>query len=80
MKNIYLLLLSLFLLPSAFAKDGYLFNPCGNESVLINEWMSNKSILLNKKTSLGDGEDFLISYLDANRDICLQKNMIYSLN
>lgn len=51
MKNIFLLILSFFTLSNVFAKDGFLFNPCTNEKILLNQFLFSKNILLNKKLS-----------------------------
>ncbi|MDC2826243.1 hypothetical protein PHA51_09410, partial [Rodentibacter pneumotropicus] len=73
MKNIFLLVLSFFTLSNVFAKDGFLFNPCTNEKILLNQSLFSKNILLNKKIELDKVDFFLISYLDNKGEICHEK-------
>lgn len=73
MRKIYLFITLLLASSNLFANNITLLNPCTNDEISIDDALSNKSILLNKKLSLGNTTLFHISYLEQDGSICLEK-------
>ena len=73
MRNLFLLILSFLVFSNVLAKDVDLINPCTNENILLDEVLSNKSILLNNRAISNQVEDFFISYLDQDGEACYKK-------
>ncbi|WP_109060019.1 hypothetical protein [Aggregatibacter aphrophilus] len=73
MRNLFLLILSFLIFSNVLAKDVDLINPCTNENILLDEVLSNKSILLNNRAISNQVEAFFISYLDKDREACYKK-------
>ena len=59
MRNLFLLILSFLVFSNVLAKDVDLINPCTNENILLDEVLSNKSILLNNRAISNQVEAFL---------------------
>ena len=73
MRNLFLLILSFLVFSNVLAKDVDLINPCTNENILLDEVLSNKSILLNNRAISNQVEAFFISYLDQDGEACYKK-------
>lgn len=73
MRKVYLFIISFLASPNLFANNITLLNPCTNNEIAIADALSNKSILLNKRLSLGNATLFHISYLEQDGSICLEK-------
>ena len=73
MRNVFLLILSFLVFSNVLAKDVDLINPCTNENILLDEVLSNKSILLNNRAISNQVEAFFISYLDQDGEACYKK-------
>ena len=73
MRNLFLLILSFLVFSNVLAKDVDLINPCTNENILLDEVLSNKSILLNNIAISNQVEAFFISYLDQDGEACYKK-------
>lgn len=73
MRNLFLLILSFLVFSNVLAKDVDLINPSTNENILLDEVLSNKSILLNNRAISNQVEAFFISYLDQDGEACYKK-------